>query len=85
MAWFRSPSFGKAREVAISLPVENRFRLLNRDLGGAYPSYFILGPIAFSEASLQLVTLLISNGYYGVALAQRESPFATRTMDICGV
>jgi S1-C subfamily serine protease len=71
----------EGKEVAISLPVENRFRLLNRDLGGAYPSYFILGPIAFSEASLQLVTLLISNGYYGVALAQRESPFATRTMD----
>jgi S1-C subfamily serine protease len=71
----------EGKEVAINLPVENRFRLLNRDLQGTYPPYFILGPIAFSEASLQLVSVLVSNGPYGIVLAQRESPIVTRSMD----
>jgi S1-C subfamily serine protease len=71
----------EGNEVAISLPVENRFRLLNRDLEGAYPSYFILGPIAFSEVSLQVLSILVSGGSYGAVLAQRASPIATRSMD----
>jgi S1-C subfamily serine protease len=45
----------KGKEMAVSLPVSSRRPALIPDLQGAYPSYFVYGPIVFSNATMQFV------------------------------
>jgi S1-C subfamily serine protease len=45
------------KESKINLPVLRQRPLVIPELKGAYPSYFVYGPIVFSEATTDLVTL----------------------------
>ncbi|PYK80877.1 MAG: serine protease [Verrucomicrobia bacterium] len=49
------------KESKINLPVLRQRPLVIPELKGAYPSYFVYGPIVFSEATTDLVTLAQRN------------------------
>jgi hypothetical protein len=65
----------------VALPVKTEFSTLFPDLHGAYPSYFILGPLVFSRASAQLVSVLGQNPKAMRLLLTRASPLLTRYGD----
>lgn len=44
------------QEMKINLPVETKRPMIISDLNGAYPSYFIYGPVVFSEATSEYVS-----------------------------
>jgi hypothetical protein len=69
------------RIESLNLPVKTERSTLFPDLQGAYPSYFIFGPLVFSRASAQLVRLI--EGKPGVAkfLRMHASPLITRLSD----
>jgi len=50
------------KEVPVELPVSSKRPTLLSDLQGAYPSYFVYGPLVFSNASMQFVGGLAGNG-----------------------
>jgi S1-C subfamily serine protease len=58
------------KEIQVQLPVSNRRPQLVRDLENDYPSYFIFGPIVFSEATKDFVRVLMEgeNGDHLVRL-----------------
>lgn len=72
------------KELKLDVPVPRSPNLLIPDLEGAYPSYFVYGPIVFSTATLQFM-----RGYmrasYGGSFAARLSffgnPLLTRAGD----
>jgi len=72
------------KEIHIELPVSPKHPMLLPDLGNAYPSYFIYGPLVFSSASQQFVHELTS-GSRGARwmswLSYRGSPLITRISD----
>src|SRR6202142_1636332 len=47
------------RAVRVELPVSPKRPMVTPDLGDAYPSYFIYGPLAFSPATDQFVRTLV--------------------------
>lgn len=61
-------------------PVRNRAMLIP-DLAGAQPSYFILGPVVFSSASTQLLSLVEKTGSLETYLGARGSPLVKRRSD----
>jgi S1-C subfamily serine protease len=66
------------KTVAIQLPVSDPHLLLIPDLNGAYPRYFVYGPLVFSAATQQFIS------GYGNRLAPAfylASPLATRIGD----
>ena len=70
------------KEMTVELPVSARRPTLIPDLEGGYPSYFVCGPMAFTEAS----TLFLSglgghNSSYMGALVSRGSPLIARLGD----
>jgi S1-C subfamily serine protease len=50
------------KEMSVELPVSSKRPTLIPDLQGAYPSYFVYGPLVFSNASMQFVGGLGGNG-----------------------
>ena len=50
-------------------------------LDGAYPNYFILGPMVFSTATAELVVAIYSDAPVLPFLAGKKSPLAQRLMD----
>jgi S1-C subfamily serine protease len=50
------------KEMTIDLPVTSKRPTLLSDLQGAYPSYFVYGPVVFSTATMQFVGGLAGNG-----------------------
>jgi S1-C subfamily serine protease len=72
------------KEKQIDLPVSPDFALAIPDERGTYPSYFILGPVVFSEPSALLVTGLakINKGAdWLLALIYSGNPLVTRFGD----
>lgn len=65
-------------ERSIELPVAPRRPMLIPDLEGAYPSYFVYGPLVFSNAT-QLFLGGLNNA--AIALAASGNPLATRRAD----
>ncbi len=65
------------REVQVDLPVPLTRPMLLRDLRGSYPSYFILGPLVFSTATVQLVGGVNNVGFLNL-LAAHGSPLVSR-------
>jgi S1-C subfamily serine protease len=49
------------KEMPVELPVSTKRRMLIPDLEGAYPSYFVYGPLAFTPATEQFVGGLLRN------------------------
>ena len=72
----------EGKESNIQLPaISHRPRLIPHLLG-TYPSYFILGPIVFSPASEDLVSLIMSGrSMMGNSLSYTGNPLLTRRND----
>jgi S1-C subfamily serine protease len=64
----------------IQLPVTAKRPLLLPDLAGAYPNYFVLGPMVFSTATQQFIGGFNNVGAV-VGFNSRSSPLATRRAD----
>jgi S1-C subfamily serine protease len=72
------------KETRVEVPVSPDYPLVIPDWKGSYPSYFVFGPLVFSEATSQLVTGLtkIPKGAEWIAtLAYLGSPLITRYGD----
>jgi S1-C subfamily serine protease len=66
------------RTTVLGVPAPMRRDLLIADLNGAYPPYFICGPIAFTVASAQLLGPLTNNGPTAWAMAADANPLILR-------
>jgi hypothetical protein len=71
------------KELKVDLPVSANRPLLLAPADGSYPSYFVFGPLAFTEADDLFVAGLSGahNGGYLAALVSRGSPLITRLGD----
>ncbi|HYC71998.1 MAG TPA: trypsin-like peptidase domain-containing protein [Opitutaceae bacterium] len=69
------------KELKLDLPVATARPLLIPDLDGAYPPYFIYGPLVFSVATNQFLAPLAGNARAQASLAYVGSPLATRRGD----
>lgn len=69
------------RELQVSVPLVARKPALIPDLAGAYPPYFILGPIVFSVATDQFLGRPESNSGFTATLARLGNPMITRRGD----
>jgi S1-C subfamily serine protease len=72
------------KQVQVELPVSPKCPLVTPNLGDAYPSYFIYGPLVFSTATDQFVRALTGNSRgarYMSWLIARNSPLITRFDD----
>ena len=69
------------REMKIDLPVAPSRPLLIIDLLGAYPPYFVFGPLVFSNATAQFVGSFGTNGNLLAALSAIGNPLITRRGD----
>jgi S1-C subfamily serine protease len=70
---------GKSNKV--QLPVSAEHPTLVSDLRGAYPPYFIYGPLVFSKATWQMVSGIEGNAGMLRALGFVKSPLVTRALD----
>ena len=71
------------KEMTVELPVAAKQPMLLQDLEGGYPSYFVFGPMAFTEANPTFLGGLAGqhgNSYMG-SLITRGSPLITRLGD----
>jgi S1-C subfamily serine protease len=72
------------KELKINMPVSADYPLLIPGLNGAYPSYFIYGPLVFSAATQEYLGGLMQTRY-GVGVMARlsnmASPLVTRLSD----
>jgi hypothetical protein len=72
------------KELQIGLPVSPKRALVIPDLEGAYPSYFVYGPLVFSSATTQFLTGL-TRGTSGSSWTSRlgllSSPLLKRMVD----
>ncbi len=69
------------REMGMSLPVETNRPMLVPYREGKYPSYFIIGPIAFAAATTEIYNITSRAEQLASILAYRGSPLVTRRMD----
>jgi hypothetical protein len=65
----------------IELPVVTRRPLLIPDLEGAYPPYFIYGPLVFSRATAALLGAVNNNAQALSGLSLAGNPLLTRRLD----
>src|ERR1700688_1072401 len=69
------------KPVKIELPVSAERPTLAADLHGEYPSYFVYGPIVFSRATRQFLSLFENNAGLLRILGFVKSPLVTRVFD----
>ncbi len=69
------------KRLELQLPVGSERPTLVRDLHGAYPSYFIYGPLVFSTATWQYVAALEQHAGLLRALGLVQSPLVTEALD----
>jgi S1-C subfamily serine protease len=69
------------KPVDVQLPVSNDRHNLMPDLRGAYPSYFVYGPLVFSRATLQFLGFMRNNPGIMSSLGYIGSPLITRLGD----
>jgi len=72
------------KELKVNLPVSADYPLLIPALNGAYPSYFIYGPLVFSAATSEYLGGLLQTRYGAAAMARLSgaaSPLVTRMTD----
>lgn len=70
------------KTLQIELPLLSHRPLLLPDLKGAYPSYFIYGPLVFSRASQQLAQVMAGNSELSNVLSFIHSPLLTGRADM---
>jgi len=71
----------KNKELKLDLPVAADRPMLIPDLRGAYPPYFVYGPLVFSVATGQFLGPLSANARAATSLTIIGSPLATRRGD----
>jgi S1-C subfamily serine protease len=69
------------RVMQVEVPVSAQRPLLEPDLKGDYPPYFIYGPLVFSRVTQQLSQNLARNAEMGAALAALHSPLVSGRLD----
>jgi S1-C subfamily serine protease len=69
------------KTLKIELPVFAQRPTLAPDLHGEYPSYFVYGPIVFSRATRQFLSLFENNANLLRILGYVKSPLVTRVYD----
>ncbi len=69
------------KTLQVEVPVTKDYPLLISDLHGAYPSYFIYGPIVFSRATVEYTSFLNAIVAAMVGYAYNASPLMTRRGD----
>lgn len=69
------------KTMHVQVPVSGPRPLLIPDLNGGYPSYFVYGPIVFSRASAEYVSLIGSNAALLNAFSFNASPLVTQRGD----
>ncbi len=65
----------------LDVPVAARRQRVIPRLEGAYPSYFILGPMVFTTASAELAASIFSDQRYLAFMSGKKSPLVTRIND----
>jgi len=70
------------KEMVLSLPVSPTRPMVVPDLLGAYPSYFIYGPMVFSKATMQLLGAVGGGPSRGSQLVLGGSPLVSRLFDL---
>lgn len=70
---------GESRTVDV--PVTTRRERVIPRLDGAYPSYFIVGPMVFTTASAELAASIFSDQRYLAFMSGKKSPLVTRIND----
>ena len=70
---------GKTMEVQV--PVGGAQKMLVPELDGAYPSFFIYGPIVFSRASTEFASFTTANAQVMTVLSYLASPLVTKRGD----
>jgi hypothetical protein len=71
-------------KISVQLPVSPRHPMVLPSLQGAYPSYFIYGPLVFSDATAEFVAGLrhaAGGRNLAAALALTGSPLTSRMLD----
>jgi S1-C subfamily serine protease len=71
----------KGREIDVQVPLTSSEPTVIRDLGTAYPAYFVFGPIVFSSATKQLLSLIDQIPGLPAMLSLRGSPLISRRAD----
>jgi hypothetical protein len=74
----------KGREMAVEVPVSSTLPSVMPDLDGAYPSYFIYGPMVFSKASATFTRNFLTGtraGRFAVWFSTLGSPLLARAAD----
>ena len=66
------------KTLVVMLPVSPSRSMLIPDLNGAYPPYFVCGPLVFSPATVQFVGVLSGNTNVLKILTHISSPLVTR-------
>jgi S1-C subfamily serine protease len=69
------------RPLQVLVPVSGPRQLLIPDLNGGYPSYFVYGPIVFSRATAEFLTLFNTNAQALNAYSFNRNPLVTRRGD----
>ncbi|HMH87585.1 MAG TPA: trypsin-like peptidase domain-containing protein [Steroidobacteraceae bacterium] len=69
------------KPLKIELPVSAQRPTLAPDLHGEYPSYFVYGPMVFSRATRQFLSLFENNANLLRVLGFVKSPLITRSFD----
>jgi S1-C subfamily serine protease len=69
------------KPLKIEMPVSARRPTLAPDLLGEYPSYFVYGPMVFSRATRQFLSLFENNANLLRVLGFVKSPLITRSFD----
>jgi len=71
----------EGKPLKVELPVSADHPTLIPDLQGAYPSYFVYGPIVFSRATRQFLAAFENNAGLLRLLGYMKSPLVTRAYD----
>lgn len=69
------------RELQIQLPVSAKYPVVLPNLDGAYPTYFVYGPLVFSAATAEYLNALGGDDGRGRSLFWNGSPLMRRFMD----
>jgi len=69
------------KPLKVELPVSAQRPTLAPDLHGEYPSYFVYGPMVFSRATRQFLSLFENNPNLLRVLSFVKSPLVTRAFD----
>ena len=69
------------QKLPVDLPLVTERPMLIPSLNGEYPSYFIYGPLVFSRASAQFISVLGGNANMMAAFSAVRSPLVMRSGD----